>query len=88
MFSLLHKEDRDYTGRLCYEYLLGEPGLCPHCRKTEVGRDLQSAREVYLPQIDRYFLSQGRVIDWAGRQAYIEYLTDITDTKRTQRQRI
>ena len=40
--------------------------------------------EVYIPQIDRYYVAQGRLANWAGHTAHIEYMTDITETKRAQ----
>lgn len=31
---------------------------------------------------DRYYQVKGKIIDWYGREAYAEYLTDVTDSER------
>ena len=34
----------------------------------------------------RIYATRGKVIDWCGREAYIEYLIDVTDTKQVSEQ--
>lgn len=36
--------------------------------------------------VNSYYMTQGRIINWAGHDAHIEYLTDITETKKAQQQ--
>lgn len=82
VFSILNKADRNYEGRLCHEYLLGSSAPCPFCKNFDDGTTLRE--ELYIPQLNRYYITQGRVLNWAGREAHIEYLTDITPIKLAQ----
>lgn len=81
-----HKTDLHYEGKRCYEYLLGQDKPCDFCRNRS-GESFEShSREIYQEDSDRYYMTQGRIVNWAGHQAHIEYLTDITETKKAQQQ--
>ena len=79
------KCDCDYEGKLCYQYLLGLDQPCEFCRGLPPEFQSQP-RETYIPALDHYYLTQGGLVSWAGREAHIEYLTDITETKKAQQQ--
>ena len=84
--SMYNKTDRDYQGKTCYQYLLGFDKPCEFCRNRCNNVFMDQPKEVYDAPYDRYFMSQGRVINWAGREAHIECLTDITEVKKAQQQ--
>lgn len=79
IFSILGKTDRRFEGKKCYEYLLGESEMCSFCKDRQTGDTQHKAEELYIPQLDRWYMTQGRVINWAGREAHVEYLSDITE---------
>jgi PAS domain S-box-containing protein len=83
IFSILHKKDRNYEGQLCYRYLLGKNAPCPFCKSFNIGNE--EKKELYIEELDRYYLTEGKLIDWAGRTAHVEYLTDITDKVLAQK---
>ena|GEM_PF-936794 len=84
IFSILHKKDRDYEGKLCYQYLLGRSAPCPFCKSFTIGN--QEKKELYIEELNRYYLTEGKLINWAGREAHVEYLTDITDRVLAQKE--
>ncbi|MDD2966003.1 MAG: PAS domain-containing protein [Desulfovibrionaceae bacterium] len=84
--SIYKKTDSHYEGQCCYKYLLGQDKPCDFCRNQRGESFENQSREVYEPLSGRYFMTQGRIINWAGRNAHIEYLTDITEAKKTQQQ--
>ncbi|WP_300024569.1 PAS domain-containing protein [Oscillibacter sp.] len=77
------KTDRNYEGQVCYAYLFGRDTPCENCRGLCAEHFEAQAREISIA--DRYYMAQGRLVSWAGRQAHIEYLTDISETKYAQK---
>lgn len=82
ILSILNKTNKHYEGQFCYEYLLGEKKRCAFCK--ELCGNERMSKELYIPQLNRFFMTHGRILNWAGRDAHIEYLTDITETKNAQ----
>ncbi|MDD3334490.1 MAG: PAS domain-containing protein [Eubacteriales bacterium] len=81
-----HSRSIDYTGRKCYEFLLGRSTPCDFCgRFNPLSTD--TPEELYVSDLDCYYLAQGHTAMWAGHQARIEYLTDITREHR-EKQRL
>lgn len=70
---------KNYDGQLCYKYLLGHDKPCPNCRCLGSNPFHSQSREVYIAGINKYFVTQGRLANWAGRKAHIEYLLDVTE---------
>ena len=82
----LGKTERDYEGKVCYEYLLGRDTPCAFCKNLCIDTETEKTAETYLPQLDRYFITQGRLVNWAGRTAHVESLMDITTAKKSKQQ--
>ena len=72
------------TGRKCYEYIRGRSSPCPGCflGKVEPGEFYQEER--YFPEKDVYQRISGEQITWCGRDAFVQYVDDITQTKKLQ----
>lgn len=62
--------------------LMGFDRPCPYCRIEKMTRDKMLSREFYHPILKRTFLLNGKIIDWNGRLAHIEFIADITERKR------
>ncbi|MCI2056378.1 MAG: PAS domain-containing protein [Oscillibacter sp.] len=84
--SIYHKTDPHYEGKRCYEYLMGYDKPCDFCRSQQGRAFERQPRELYLSKLGRHYMTQSRTINWAGHDAHIEYLTDITETKKAQQQ--
>ncbi|MCH3962317.1 MAG: PAS domain-containing protein [Solobacterium sp.] len=82
--SIYHKEGVDYTGKKCYSFLRGFKEPCRFCDQLYTNGKGAEQRDIYDPASDRYFLSQGRLINWGGREAHVVYLTDNTNNHRSQ----
>lgn len=70
-------------GQKCYEYLMERTAPCPGCSVSRLTADAFTTREVRFPS-GRYYSIRGKLIEWEGRKAHIEYLSDITDSYRAQ----
>ncbi|SDX87212.1 PAS domain-containing protein [Eubacterium barkeri] len=84
--KMLEIEDSSYTGKVCYEYLLGYDEPCSFCERAEYEKGGDKENIYYLPHIDKYLMARGKLMQWAGREARVEYLTDITAEKKAQEQ--
>lgn len=75
----------DSPGLTCYR-AAGFDEPCPFCRTGEMSKTDLSVREFYHPKLQRTFQLNGKLIDWAGTLAHIEYILDITEEKWRQDQ--
>ena len=76
MHSLGIVRDDEAIGKKCYEVFYGKDKPCEHCRK----KDMVYSSYISFDRIDeaknRHFVHKGRLIDWNGIPAHIEYITD------------
>lgn len=72
-------------GGTCY-YTAGFDQPCPFCHAGNMNRSELLVREFYHPENQRTYELSGKIIDWGGRSAHIEYIMDITDKKREEGQ--
>lgn len=73
-----------YAGKNCYTLFYQQKIPCQGCPAAELKRDKIWQREKKINE--RFYQAKGKIIDWCGREAYVEYLTDITDTKKMETQ--
>ncbi|MDD3193888.1 MAG: PAS domain-containing protein [Oscillospiraceae bacterium] len=82
-FDTLHVKPCDYTGHTCYEVLHHRDSPCAFC-KLHKATGLQGDVEVYMPDTKSTHIIRAQKTEWNGKAAIIEYLTDITDRKKTE----
>lgn len=70
--------EKDYHGKVCYEFLRGFTSPCPCCVPFQ-GRQLGVSYEEYSIRDDKYYSILSNEIDWNGVPAYVEYITEITE---------
>lgn len=70
-------------GIRCYE-AAGFENPCPFCQTAKMVDDELLIREFQHPENDNIYELSGKVIDWNGRKAHIEYVIDITDKRRKE----
>ena len=75
----------DKTGAACYT-VAGYDKPCPFCRAGKMSRSELLVREYEHPVNRRLYQLSGKLIDWAGEEAHIEYILDITDRKLEEEQ--
>ena len=79
--TLLPKDGAD---ECCCYHLAGFAKPCAFCHAGQMGRNELFVREFSHPQTHRIFELSGKIIDWNGKPAHIEYAVDITEKKREQ----
>ncbi|MBU5627298.1 PAS domain-containing protein [Oscillibacter sp. MSJ-2] len=85
-FNRLAREMFPQTGRAaaaCYT-VAGFEEVCPFCRSGKMSRSELLVREYHHPVDHRIYQLSGKLIDWAGEEAHIEYILDITERKREE----
>lgn len=70
-------------GTTCYQ-AAGYEKPCPFCRMSSMSDAELLVREFYHPVHRRVYQLSGKIIDWDGRPAHIEYGLDVTEKKREQ----
>ena len=64
----------------CYQ-MAGFDRPCPFCQAEKMNRTELLVREFVHPQSRRIFQLSGKLIDWVGEPAHIEYIVDITEIR-------
>ena len=73
-------KDVDCDAFCCY-HAAGFSQPCPFCHKKEMNDADFLVREYQHPVNGRIYELSGKLIDWDGRPAHIEYIADITEKK-------
>ena len=76
----------DRVDASCYT-VAGFDSACPFCRTGKMNRSELLVREYRHPVNHRIYQLSGKLIEWAGEEAHIEYILDITD-RRLEEERL
>ena len=72
-----------YRGRRCYEYMMGLEEQCPWCPLRK--RSQEDSRGIMeVDNGNQVFTVKTMELEWEGRNAFIEYATDITAVRRAE----
>lgn len=66
----------------CYEVLQSRDAPCPFCTNTYLNESGFYEWEFYNPRLQRTFLLKDRKVRWNGRNARIEFATDVSGYRR------
>lgn len=66
----------------CYEVLQGRDAPCPFCTNTYLNESGFYEWEFYNPRLQRTLLLKDRKVRWNGRNARIEFATDVSGYRR------
>lgn len=69
---------------ICCYHVAGFDSPCAFCHADKVSRTELLVREFCHPVDGRVYQISGKLIDWGGKPAHIEYILDITDRKREE----
>lgn len=83
--SMCGKSIDDAKGKTCYQFLKNTDKPCNPCYMTYSNDKEYTEREYSSEASGRHFLTRGKFINWDGRRALVEYLTD--ETERTNARR-
>lgn len=70
-------------GFTCYQ-AAGQERPCPFCSVEKMSRTALLVRKFRHPESGHIYELSGKIIDWAGRPAQIEYIMDITDREKEE----
>jgi PAS domain S-box-containing protein len=79
------KETADYSNQKCYEFLFGRTAPCPFCRIREMNPTTYLERDFVYPINGRIYAMRGKLTDWNGIPAHVEYAQDITEQREMER---
>ncbi|MEG0410422.1 MAG: GGDEF domain-containing protein [Erysipelotrichaceae bacterium] len=68
----------EYLGKKCYSQLLGKDHPCEICKLSKMSYDYFYEREYTLEKPLRYLILKGKLFNWNGIVAHVEFLTDNT----------
>lgn len=68
----------EYIGKTCYSFLLGQEKPCSMCVVSKMNREQFLEREFSVPKPYKSLILKGKVFNWNGVQAHIEFVTDNT----------
>ena len=74
---------KDSQARTCYQ-AAGYEKPCPFCQVGKMDHTRYLVREFRYPANGRIYQLSGKLIDWSGRPAHIEYILDITGRKQEE----
>ncbi len=77
--------EADIPGLTCYQ-AAGFTQPCPFCRCTKLTESQLLVREFRHPRTRRVYQLSGKLLDWAGKPAHIEYILDITEKRQEEDQ--
>lgn len=69
----------------CYQ-AFGYDSPCPTCPAGTIGQGESSLRELFNPENGHTYRYVGRDIEWGGRPAHIEYISDISEQKMLEQE--
>lgn len=72
----------NYLGKKCYEELMHRSAPCTFCKMKELKRESFCEREFASPDGKRKLLLKGKIINWNGIKAHVEFITDITEVSK------
>lgn len=83
---LMQVTDESFNGRKCYEYVMGRDCACEDCaaRALPMGEAKEAIR--YFPAIGTYVRIKSALVNWLGRNALVEYVSDVTANYQKQLQ--
>jgi signal transduction histidine kinase len=87
MQKVLHKQQNSYHGKTCYEYLHSYVSPCPSCimNKLKAGKQQEIEQLRCYKEQGACFKLQTRLINWNGKEALIDYGTDLTAQLKAQK---
>lgn len=67
------------TPEKCYSFLMGFSEPCPFCSMANLSTEKFREREFTCPLNNHNFVMRGKLLEWNGKLAHIEYISDETE---------
>lgn len=82
--GMLHSSWRDYKGKKCYAVLQNRDTPCPFCTNHLLSDERYYIWEHFNEVVGRDYILKDKRIQWEGRPARLEIVSDITDNERAK----
>lgn len=76
-----HPSVKYERGMTCYKYLLNYDEPCAGCSKQKLSRENIHEHE-YIAEDGNHYIIKGKLTDWKGRLARIEYIVNDTESRK------
>lgn len=76
--KLSKKDKEDYVGKKCHAFLWGNDNPCSHCLTIDHMANDYCEYEINDPIKGKNYIVKGKVTEWGGRRARIQYIQDNT----------
>ncbi|MDD2971749.1 MAG: response regulator [Lachnospiraceae bacterium] len=84
--ELIGKSREACTGKKCYEVLFHQTTPCKFCKIHSMHYTQFVDRDVPYPINDSIYHLRGKLIDWNGIKAHVEYIEDVTQSRKTEQE--
>lgn len=81
-FRIMEIPACDYAGKKCFEVFSECTVPCEYCR---IHLEDEEPKEMYIPKLDKIITITIKHSNWMGKNVIIEYLNDITQQKRIEK---
>ncbi|NLU23597.1 MAG: response regulator [Clostridiales bacterium] len=78
------KEGVDYSHKKCYEFLLDRTSPCEFCKINCLRKDGYMRRDFVYPVNGKTYSMRGKLADWNGIPAHVEYVEDVTEIRQSE----
>lgn len=78
------EEPESYVGKTCYEWFAKRNTPCEDCMLEEIRSKGHCELEHCWPMDNRIYRVEGQAVKWRGRDAFVEFVTDITEIKKAE----
>ncbi|MDD2978854.1 MAG: response regulator [Hespellia sp.] len=82
--DLAGKERQNTIGKKCYEFLFDQTSPCEFCKIHLMHHDEFFCRDVRYPMNGGVYHLRGKLTDWNGIEAHVEYIEDVTQRRETE----
>ena len=79
--QMANTQGNSYIGKKCYKELMHLDAPCPFCKMSVMKRESFCERIFKVPYSGMDLLMKGKLINWNGIRAHVEFIMDITKYK-------
>ena len=84
--NFVGKKDFSYSGKKCYEFLFNQTSPCKFCKIHLMDNNKFIERDFTYSSNNCIYRLRGKLTDWNGIDAHVEYIDDVTENRRTMQE--
>ncbi|MDD4370566.1 MAG: response regulator [Anaerostipes sp.] len=83
--QLMGRERQIIPGEKCYEFMFNRTAPCKFCKIHSMHYDEFIDRDFPYPLNGRTYQLRGKLTDWNGIEAHVEYIKDVTQRRKVEK---